>query len=501
MSRRILLQHPNPEIQKIIRDKLTKYAPEVVIIVPSQLSDIEVLYQDPEKIDLLIAEVYVEGIDALTPFLQFRQRRPRCPILVATCYDLSDYASHLEGLPAVLLPHDADALDHCFSKMFHSPLPPPPPKGSVQAIAAARQSPPPQQKPSPLPSAAAKGGVQPKASPQPKTAVKGSSQKNAPSTNPTPPPKKRSAADQVAEDEKNARKKLLKGLLGGSLSITITLFLLIYFGKIPIAYRYLRFLDVPMTDFHEMIKIPAGDFIYQETTASTGEFYIDKYEVTMGQYRKFLKAVEKEGAEKFAHPDMPDKKRGYVPNHWDAIITSIRNYKPYQGQQLTLDCPVFYVDWWSAYAYAKWAGKRLPTEEEWEKAARGLKGNFFSWGNDDKGINNANLGMDYAPGKPDLGGKQDGYQTVNPVNEKTTDLSVFGVGGMNGNVSEWTSTWAGSAKLESEKVPVARGGSFTTQKEPRLIVRIRKFSPELSSEWLGFRCASDKPVEPKPDPK
>lgn len=126
-----------------------------------------------------------------------------------------------------------------------------------------------------------------------------------------------------------------------------------------------------------------------------------------------------------------------------------------------------------------------------EKAVRGLKGNKFSWGNDDKATDKANLGLDYAPGDPSKGGFVDGYQTVNPVDKKNEDVSEFGVRGMNGNVSEWTGTWS-SGMLESIQVPVIRGPAFNSYKDITATVRIIKKDASIPEDWLGFRCASDK---------
>jgi formylglycine-generating enzyme required for sulfatase activity len=175
-----------------------------------------------------------------------------------------------------------------------------------------------------------------------------------------------------------------------------------------------------------------------------------------------------------------------------------KKWGAYQGAPLTLDSPVFGVDWFDAYAYAKWKGRRLPTEQEWEKAARGARGGKHPWGDEDS-QKKANLGFDFTPNPEEkVGGEKDGFKRSSPVNEPSSDRSAYGVYNMAGNVSEWTASWAEDEMGSGFQVPVYRGANWKTgfQDSTDTATALRrgtKLAENQSDEALGFRTASDKP--------
>jgi formylglycine-generating enzyme required for sulfatase activity len=136
-------------------------------------------------------------------------------------------------------------------------------------------------------------------------------------------------------------------------------------------------------DLRDAVLIPAGPFIAGANVHEIGPFqmdntdnplravelpayYIDRTTVTNARYREFL--ADAANAKKYAHPDEPEGK-DYIPAHWRDPRFNDPSF------------PVVGIDWYDAWAFAKWAGGRLPSEDEWEKAARGTDGRTYPWGN------------------------------------------------------------------------------------------------------------------------
>jgi formylglycine-generating enzyme required for sulfatase activity len=255
-----------------------------------------------------------------------------------------------------------------------------------------------------------------------------------------------------------------------------------------------EFLRPEIHDYsNEMVKIEAGDFIYQDGQKLTlPTFYIDKYEVTMGEYATFLKFLKDHGNPSDYDSQLQPAGRTHVPRDWEIYYgrasSDFPGYRTVRGVPITLDCPVFNVDYFDAYAYAKWKGRRLPTEQEWEKAARGPAGNLYPWGND-WDPKKLNAGGDYQadPG-PGYKPAVDGYAWWAPVDALLTDRSPYGVIGMAGNVSEWTDSWDAS-----KTYVVIRGGNYKSTSEQALSTNSIKAYPQQVAETLGFRTASDNP--------
>lgn len=278
----------------------------------------------------------------------------------------------------------------------------------------------------------------------------------------------------------------------------------------------------------DLILIPAGKFVYQEgEQVELGDYWISTYEVTVGQYAEFLKHLKEhpESAASYNHPNQPAYKGNHEPLGWDSYYEAAQVNKPWRFQdgevtyaiRVNLDCPIVMVDWWDAYAYAKWKGRRLPTETEWEKAARGRKGNLYPWGNNpdisklNSGVNNPPPSAPPGPGQPPAPKEApasppqaaDRFPFWCPVNNMEEDASHYLVRGMAGNVSEWTSDWAPHPSISGKEVPVTRGASFMTKKEEDLRLTTRILSGDSGDRhlWLGFRTASStSPGSPASSP-
>ena len=282
--------------------------------------------------------------------------------------------------------------------------------------------------------------------------------------------------------QRQKRQMIINGV--STLALSIVVMLVAYFALFNEGKNY-----------DAVERIPAGEFIYQNgEKASTGEFWIDKHEVTIGQYAKFLKALKKVPAGTYDHPDQPKWKAQHEVPDWKIYYGRAAAEKPLRGViPVNLGTPVFLVDWWDAYAYAKWKGGRLPTEQEWEKAARGTNGLRYPWGNDDK-PEKANTGADYQD-DPGAEAKIDGWNRWMPVdNERAdSDKSPFDVLGMAGNVSEWTGT---VIKDDVGSFAIVRGGNFKTKGGDLTQREGKEF--EKAGEHVGFRVVYDqKPKELK----
>jgi formylglycine-generating enzyme required for sulfatase activity len=252
---------------------------------------------------------------------------------------------------------------------------------------------------------------------------------------------------------------------------------------------------VSETDKREMILIPSSFFYFGSDDGLKDEspkvpvhlysYYIDKYEVSIADYLLFA-----------------DISHASYPKSWGGI-------KPPQGEY---DFPVI-VSYTEAEKYAQWAGKRIPTEEEWEKSASGsafleqingpngyreiLKQTNFSWG--DYSPNKSNCFDYWEVRRAQVKNIKSGFLSV----KEPLGISAFGLFNIAGNAPEWTSTWYDSRPGNNtthfrygKQVKVIKGGAWYSKKQS-LRIQHREYGgiPNLESDSIaGFRCVKD-PVD------
>ena len=239
------------------------------------------------------------------------------------------------------------------------------------------------------------------------------------------------------------------------------------------------------------VLIPAGEFTMGSDKYTAEKpvqkiyldaYYIDKYLVTNRQFRNFVEEThyvtdaEKAGGGMVRIGRRWKKVKGATWKIPDGL-TSI------EGQD---DHPVSQVSYNDAVNYCKWAGKDLPTEAEWEKAARGPEGNEYPWGNADPNDTMANF--------DNLIG------TTTAIKTYDKGQSYYGVFDMAGNVYQWCRDWYGTGR-RAEKNPtgpatgterVVKGGSFLEGPESIRSANRDRYKPDYSSYLFGFRCVSRK---------
>ncbi len=313
----------------------------------------------------------------------------------------------------------------------------------------------------------------------------------------------------------------------------------------------------PDTSHNGMVLIPAGSFEmggdndqasadeYPKHAVKLDAFYMDVTEVTNAQFQQFvnatgyittaerkpdweeLKSTLPPGTPKPADSLLVAASLVFKPTNgpvdlnnyssWWSWVTGA-NWKQPEGPGSTIkgkeNFPVVHVSWYDATAYCKWAGKRLPTEAEWEYAARGgLTKNIYPWGNEhiSAGVSKANSWE----GKfPYLNEQKDG--SYKQARVKSYAANPYGLFDMAGNVWEWCSDWydqnyyqsaanntsvnpAGPQKSYDAQDPytpkkVLRGGSFLCNDSycsGYRVARRMKSSPDTGLEHTGFRCVKD----------
>ncbi|MGB4870270.1 MAG: SUMF1/EgtB/PvdO family nonheme iron enzyme [Candidatus Promineifilaceae bacterium] len=256
------------------------------------------------------------------------------------------------------------------------------------------------------------------------------------------------------------------------------------------------------TDGMAMRLIPAGTFMMGSTDedimAASDEkpahpitldnFYMDQYEVTVAQYAAFLNRLGtyRQACEGFdcalprnrtgvisllLEDDLGDGKLQYIP------LTGFANY------------PINHVSWYGAKAYCEAMGARLPTEAEWEYAARGDDGRLYPWGNE-------------APNETRAVFNSENFDNLKPVNALPNGQSAFEIFGMAGSMWEWTADWYGEDYYanspttnptgpEAGLMRVIRGGAWPFNIEADRVRAANRSSltPDFISSTIGFRCA------------
>ena len=223
-----------------------------------------------------------------------------------------------------------------------------------------------------------------------------------------------------------------------------------------------------------MALIPAGEFAMGSDRGQDDEqpvhrvalraFYLDVHEVTVSRFADFLNAQKSD-----------------PPFKWNEALTGNQGNKPVVG-----------VDWYDARDYCRWVGKRLPTEAEWEMAARGTEGRMYPWGSVHPTKAHANAGQN----------QWRGYGTLTNVGSYEPGKTPEGVYDLAGNLWEWVADWYDpvyyqfSARDNPTGPPAGplralRGGAWNNDSKAIRSANRAAYAPNARRNDVGFRCARD----------
>ena len=259
-----------------------------------------------------------------------------------------------------------------------------------------------------------------------------------------------------------------------------------------------NFFETNRIPYDRMILIPGGTFLMGDSTkmhirelegpdnpghiVHVDSFFIDKYEVTNAEFKSFVEAGGYYKKEIWSNDGWQFVRGNNInaPGFWDDPDLGFSHP----------DKPVVGVMFYEAEAYAKWIGKRLPSEAEWEYAARGSDGRIYPWGNDAPSCTTANFfGCN---------------NSTSRVGSTPKGDSPFGVSDMAGNVFEWVQDsydrgyYLMSPKDNPQKIDsnnffkVVRGGSFLNTEENLETYQRTHFKLYYWDKFIGFRCARSK---------
>ncbi|MBZ0297440.1 MAG: formylglycine-generating enzyme family protein, partial [Anaerolineae bacterium] len=226
-------------------------------------------------------------------------------------------------------------------------------------------------------------------------------------------------------------------------------------------------------------------------------FEMEVYEVTNRQYVIFLNSMGPN-----SHLNGCEGQLCIVTRDQDENATIAQDERGvYVSQPIVDTVPVTYVTWYGAKAYCEAIGRRLPTEAEWERAAKGSDRRVYPWGND----------WDPLYAKTSI--PEDGTVGALPVGSYPLGASPYSLLDMAGNVAEWVSDWyspvyyvqpdASGLNPQGPQVgeqKVVRGGSWDAKPFFARTVHRQSFLPDQAGAWLGFRCAADYEAPPTLSP-
>lgn len=225
-----------------------------------------------------------------------------------------------------------------------------------------------------------------------------------------------------------------------------------------------------------MVGIPAGELAMGSDRGDDDEqpvhrivikaFYLDAFEVTVSRYAEFLASQKSD-----------------PPFKWNEALAGPHGNKPVTG-----------VDWYDARDYCRWVGKRLPTEAEWEMAARGTEGRLYPWGDEHPTKGHVNAGQT----------KWRGYDTLTNVGRYELGKSRSGVYDLAGNLWEWVADWYDPAYYQYSPrdnppgpsvgpLKVMRGGAWNNDAKSIRSMNRAGYTPDARRNDVGFRCAKDAP--------